>query len=88
MRIAGHKRCSTQVWDLRVPGQCAYSCLLRAAGVKESKGTFSHPRACMSQVVKSMFLDDREVCGVNMRSVICDSGHTLNAYLTQVRHRQ
>ena len=88
MRITGHRRCLTQRWDPTTPGECAYSCLLRAAGIKESKEELSHLRACTSQVVKTMFLDDEYVGEVGVRNLINQSGHTLNAYLAQVRHRQ
>ena len=80
-RWSPHRRATTLKYDPPAQHHCGY------AGVKaQKKGTIKDLREAVAQRVYTAFVNDEKVMGREVKSIVASEGHTLAAYMAEIRH--
>ena len=87
-RFATHRRLSTCMLDRSMPNQCAYQCVLRAAGMAVTMKAVMQLRASTADMIYDAYINYEEIAGINVREIVQASDLTLSAYLTSIRNSQ
>ena len=82
-----HRRNVTRIFDPASQYDCAFACVLKAAGKACTKSNIEDLRVKTADRVYTAYVHDQTYHGYKVRDMIEETGHTLAAYLAMLRWR-
>ena len=87
-RLASHTRKSTRTYNPKLPHHCAYQCLLKVAGLSVKPAKVMELRSSTADALYVAYTESQVLYGIDARETVQASGHTLRAYMADIRHQQ
>ena len=83
-RLRSHRRASTLLFNPKQKGDCGYSCILHACGIKPTASAIAELRMATSLRIRSAAINNEVLGGLPIRQVIRETQQSLNAYCASV----
>ena len=82
---SSHRKHVTRVFNPGFPDDCAFTCILRAAGVRVTKHAIDDLRVKTAEKIYTAYIKDETHGAMRARDLVQSSGHSLSAYLALLR---
>ena len=73
-------------YDPPAQHHCGFAGVLWIAGKAQKKAAIKDLREAVAQRVYTAFVNDEKVMGRKVKSIVAGEGHTLAAYMAEIRH--